>query len=203
MAPIARYVFAFLSVTVAALALFFLTLPLADALPHMAHYLQAGRWRAYAHMLAGPLVLLLAPLQLSQGLRRRWPGLHRLSGYLYAAGVLLGGAAALTMLPYFQGSRTAAIGFALLAVLWISTTLRGVILARAGNLQAHRLWMARSLAVTFAAVTLRLEMIPLIAAGWTVTETYQITAWSSWGLNLLVVEAWRLRKQNRRRIQGA
>ena len=39
-------------------------------------------------------------------------------------------------------------------------------------------------------------MIPLIAAGWTVVETYNITAWAAWLPNLALASLW-----TRRRLQ--
>lgn len=50
--------------------------------------------------------------------------------------------------------------------------------------------MIRSVALTFGAVMLRVYMTPLMASGWSVPETYQITAWASWVPNLIVVEWW-------------
>ena len=48
--------------------------------------------------------------------------------------------------------------------------------------------MIRNYALTFAAVTLRIELFALIAAG--VPFAYKTVAWSSWLPNLLVVEGW-------------
>src|SRR5690606_38628840 len=45
------------------------------------------------HFFLAGLALVLAPLQLAGGVRRRWPRLHRLCGWLYAGSVLVGGVA--------------------------------------------------------------------------------------------------------------
>ena len=168
--------------------------PVEWVMPAMAHYLADFPLSLAAHVFLGPLALLLAPFQLWQGLRRRRPGLHRWLGRLYALAILGGGLASLALMTGFQGSAFAASGFVALAVLWIGTTLWGIGRARAGDLAAHRRWMQRSVALTFAAVTLRLIMAPLMAAGWSVTETYEITAWGSWLINLAVLEVWQQRR---------
>jgi hypothetical protein len=40
-------------------------------------------------------------------------------------------------------------------------------------------------------------MAPLMAQGWSVVETYDVTAWASWVPNLILVELW-LRRGTRR-----
>ena len=88
----------------------------------------------------------------------------------------------------------AATGFTVLAVLWIVVTARAVQLARARRTGDHRIWMTRSAALTFAAVMLRLMTMPLMASGMTLTQSYDVTAWASWLLPLIVVEWIRRRK---------
>ncbi len=180
---------------------FFLA-PLAVVMDHMAHYLTLAPWALYGHIVLAPLALALAPFQLWQGLRASQPRLHRAVGYTYALSVLIAGLASLSLLPHFKGEWHSALGFGLLAVFWIGATARGVWLARAGNYTRHRQWMTRSVALTFAAVTLRLIMAPLMAMGWSVTETYQITAWASWLLTLAFAELWLRRGVKIQRAPG-
>ena len=177
-----------------------LVAPVDLVMPAMAHYLADFPLSLAAHILFGPLALLLAPFQLWQWLRQRRPGLHRWLGRLYALSILGGGLASLTLLPGFEGSRFAALGFGTLTILWIGITLWGIGRARAGDIAAHRRWMQRSVALTFAAVTLRLILAPLMAAGWSLTETYDITAWGSWLINLAVLEIWQRWRVQRPRI---
>ncbi|MCB1391383.1 MAG: DUF2306 domain-containing protein [Rhodobacteraceae bacterium] len=182
------------SVLVAVSSWRILVTPMAETMEVMLHYLPEARLAFVAHMVGGPLALLLAPFQLWQGLRRRRPALHRWTGRVYGVAILVGGMGSLALLPRFEGSAFAQAGFAVLAVLWVGVTALGIARARAGDLAAHRRWMLRSVALTFAAVTLRLIMVPLMAAGWSVTETYQVTAWGSWLLNLMVLELWQSRR---------
>jgi hypothetical protein len=54
-------------------------------------------------------------------------------------------------------------GFGTLAVLWTYTTYRGVRSARSHDLASHQAWMIRSFALAYAAVTLRVWLLLLIA----------------------------------------
>lgn len=183
--------------SVALVSLRFVTAPLTEVMAHMLHYANSVPLAFYAHVIGGPVALALAPFQLWQGLRRRKPQIHRVMGYIYVLAVVVAGLGSLVFLPQYLGTNLSALGFSLLAVAWISFTARGVWLARAGDHLAHRRFMARSLALTFAAVTLRVIMAPLIAQGWTIVETYQITAWACWLPNLIAVELWLQRKSKR------
>ena len=50
--------------------------------------------------------------------------------------------------------------------------------------------MIRNYALTFAAATLRIELVALLMSGVSFTVAYTTVAWSSWVPNLLVVETW-------------
>jgi uncharacterized membrane protein len=186
--------FALLSGVIALMSLRGLAAPLDLVMPNMAHFLQDAPMALWGHVLGAPLVLALAPVQLSRSLRARWPLAHRISGRLYALGVLIAGLSALALVPTSIASPFARAGFTALALCWIAFTARGIWLARAGDYTAHRAWMLRSLALTFAAVTLRVIMVPLMASGWSVAQTYDVTAWGSWVPSLILVELYLRRR---------
>lgn len=165
-----------------------LVLPMELVMPQMAGYAAQVPLAVWGHVIFAPIALALVPMQLASGLRARRPGLHRWSGRAYGLAVLLAAVAALALLPGSVASGFARAGFAVLAGLWIGTTTLGIAAARAGDLGRHRVWMTRSAALTFAAVSLRIIMAPLLALGWSVAETYEMTAWGSWLLTLAVVE---------------
>lgn len=181
------------SLVIALMSWRMLVLPMAEVMPDMLHYLDTAPLGIWVHLVTGPVALALAPFQLWRGLRARRPALHRWMGRVYGLAILAGGMASLVMLPGFEGSRFAQAGFAVLAILWIGVTALGIAKARAGDFAAHRRWMLRSVALTFAAVTLRIIMAPLMAMGWELTATYDVTAWGSWVLNLVVLELWQRR----------
>lgn len=182
-----------LALLVSGLSLRGLVLPLEIVMPNMAHYGPETPLALWAHLIGGPLALALSPFQLSARLRLRRPWLHRWTGRLYGLSILWAGLGALALLPNFTGSPFAATGFGVLGVIWIVATALGIWHARAGRLGLHRIWMIRSVALTCAAISLRIIMAPLMAIGWEVNQTYEITAWGSWVLTLTLAE-WHLRQ---------
>lgn len=91
------------------------------------------------------------------------------------------------MATFAYAGPIARFGFAALAVLWLTTGFMAYRTIRAGHVAAHRRWMMRNFALTFAAVTLRLEM-PLLTILFGDETGYQIVAWSCWIPNLIVAE---------------
>jgi len=188
-------VFAFLCLLTALVSTRAYFLPLDVVMENMVGYVTTMPWGLWGHLIFAPLAIALAPVQLSTTLRARWPRLHRISGYLYGGAILLGGLASLGLSFAFTGTDWARLGFILLALFWMGSTGYGISRAIAGDYRAHRRWMLRSVAFTFAAVTLRLIMPVLLASGWTVLETYDLTAWASWLINILAVEWWLRRRR--------
>ena len=150
----------------------------------------------YLHVTGAMLALATAPWQLSRTLRRRVPRVHRVLGRLFGLGVLVGGVGGLLLAPTAFGGPVARAGFATLAAVWLATTVLGVSAARRRDLTTHRRWMVRAVALTFAAVTLRLYLAAwagLDAAGLapgTFAQAYAAIAWLAWLPNLAV--AWAL-----------
>ncbi|TNF22843.1 MAG: DUF2306 domain-containing protein [Rhodobacteraceae bacterium] len=161
-------------------------------MPFMAHHLDERALALYAHIAIAPLVLALLPVQFSPRLRARRPRLHRWTGRVYALGVLVSGVAALSLAVNTVAGPFAGLGFALLAVLWIALTARALWLAMGRRIADHRVWMIRSAALTFAAVTLRLQL-PLLEVTLGFETGYPIVAWTCWVPNLIVAE-WLIRR---------
>lgn len=181
---------AFLSVVVALVSYRFLAQGLAPAFPSMFPHIESSRLAFLIHISASPVALALGAFQFLPGLRIRRPAFHRWSGRLYGVAILLGGIGALGMLPNVNGGAVSQVGFGLLAFAWIGTTVNAVRLAMARRLDEHQQWMVRSFALTFAAVTLRLELAPIMAAGMDYVDAIRILAWLAWVPNLLVAEFW-------------
>ncbi|UNK48004.1 DUF2306 domain-containing protein [Lysobacter sp. S4-A87] len=144
-----------------------------------------------AHFFGAGLALLLAPLQMSNRIRQVVPRLHRLSGGLYTGGVLFGGLGGLSLSTHATGGAASGVGFALLAVAWLTTTGIGIGYAIGGDLIRHRRWMARSIALTASAITLRLTLgVGLGALHLPFLAVYIFAAWSCWTINLALCELW-------------
>ena len=142
------------------------------------------------HVAGAIVATLLAPVQLLPGVRRRRPAVHRVLGRGYAAGVVIGGLFGFWLAFLAFGGAVATAGFAVLAVLWVLTVGLAVTAIRGHDVAAHRRWMLRNVALTFAAVTLRLWLPTLEAIGLDFADAYRTVAWLAWVPNLVVMEWW-------------
>jgi hypothetical protein len=162
--------------------------------PDMRTGFESQRAGVYAHVFASAVALVLGPLQFSTRLRSAYPRLHRVSGRLYlGVGVLVGGLAGLYLALHAHGGLVGRLGFAGLALAWLTTGLCAYRAIRLRDLSAHRRWMVRNFALTFAAVTLRLWLPGSVVAGVPFGLAYPVIAWLCWVPNLIVAE-WVLRR---------
>lgn len=140
------------------------------------------------HAICGSIALAVGGLQFFPRLRASRPALHRWLGRSYVALVAASGLAGLFIAPNVPGGAVSAIGFGLLAVLWLGTTAAAFQHARARRIADHRRWMIRSFALTFAAVTLRLYLPAFFIAGSSYDAAAPWLAWLCWVPNLVVAE---------------
>ena len=158
----------------------------------------ANQTAVILHIIGGILALGLGPFNFLTRLREKRPSIHRWMGRVYLLGVLIGGLAGLYMSTFAYTGIVATLGFATLAVFWLGSGFMALRDIRQGNVEAHRRWMVRNFALTFAAVTLRIEMgLLTIAFGQEIG--YIIVAWSCWLPNLLIVEWWMRRNSAKQR----
>jgi uncharacterized membrane protein len=184
---------ALLSLGVAAYALAaYGFLPLGALLhPEMKATFQAHDGAIRLHIFASIAALALGPLQFSAGLRARRPRLHRLMGRIYlGVGVLLGGSSGLYVAQFAFGGFAPRLAFTLLALAWLFTGWSAYAAIRRGDVAAHRAWMLRNFALTFAAVMLRLYLPASMALGVPFEVAYPVVAWLCWVPNLAAVETW-------------
>jgi uncharacterized membrane protein len=150
----------------------------------------------WMHALGGAIAVVLGPWQFLSRVRARWPRVHVWTGRVYLLAVLSGALGGLYFAPTSVGGKPGVIGFGILAVFWLYTGTQAYLSIRRREVVAHRRWMIRNYALTFAAVTLRLELGLLQLGGLNFDVAFPIVAWSSWVLNWLVAEIW-LRRQVR------
>jgi uncharacterized membrane protein len=155
--------------------------------------------QALTHMLIAPIALALGPFQFYPALRTRYPSAHRRCGRIYVLACLIAGAGALATAPFASGGKVAGLGFGLLALFWMGTTLGAWRAAMRQDFARHRLLMRFSYAMTFAAVTLRLQ-IPIGAAlGYPDYSAMSVwLAYTCWIPNVVAVALYSLAKQPRR-----
>lgn len=148
-------------------------------------------WYAYPHFLGSGTALLVGGFQFSARLRRDHLALHRWLGRSYLLACLVGGIGGLGLATISHGGPPTHVGFGLLAVLWLYAGARAYLAIRAGDVADHRRWMLRSFALTFGAVTLRVQLGLFSGLlGWDFDDAYVTVAWSSWVPNLVIAEWW-------------
>jgi uncharacterized membrane protein YozB (DUF420 family) len=156
----------------------------------------------YAHVGFGAIALLIGPLQFARGLRERFPRVHRVLGSISVGAIVLAAVAGLVISPLTRAGIVGTLGFGILAVLWASFALLGLRAILRRDVQAHRAWMTRAFALTYAAVTLRL-WIPILMMGFIASGTdpaaaftaaYAIVPFLCWIPNLILAE-WLVRRR--------
>ncbi|MBL8187401.1 MAG: DUF2306 domain-containing protein [Acidobacteria bacterium] len=148
------------------------------------------KWWLLLHGLAGIPVMLLAPMQFSDRLRQRFPGVHRIVGRLYVVGAMILAPLG-AYIQYKQESQGMPRSFTVLgvvdAVMLMSTTLVGLVFAIKRKISQHRHWMIRSYAV--ALVFLEVRFI-LGVTGWETlgVEIVQAVIWSCLAMSILIAD---------------
>ncbi len=155
----------------------------------------------FLHTAGGGLASLIGPFQFLNALRCKWPQLHRWLGRAYLLAVGLGAIAGLYLSPGSLAANTFGIAFIFLAVAWFYTGWMAYAAIRQRDVVAHQVWMVRNFALTYAAVTLRVEMPVLILAGMGPIMALNVVGWTCWIPNLLAVEWWMRRGTGRTSTQ--
>jgi uncharacterized membrane protein len=178
---------AFLSVGVAVYSYRYLLPQIPLLPPDIGKNLARHPWLV-AHAGFAATALIVGPFQFIAGLRARQPALHRWMGRVYVFACLAAGLAGLPLAFGSDAGPIATSGFAILDVIWIGCTAQALRLAMTGRYQDHRRWMIRSFALTFAAVTLRLQLPIAPMLGYPFMYGYRAAAWMAWIPNLIAAE---------------
>lgn len=161
----------------------------------------AYQWAFYAHIVSGPVSLVLGLILVSESFRRRFPKWHRLLGKVQAGIVLiLLAPSGLWMACYAQTGSVAGVGFALLAIATGTCVLFGWRTAVKKRFAEHRRWMLRCFLLLCSAVVVRiiggLATVAAVGDLW----IYPLTAWASW---LVLLTAFEFTDAVRRRFRRA
>ncbi|MGB1218071.1 MAG: DUF2306 domain-containing protein, partial [Saprospiraceae bacterium] len=149
------------------------------------------KYAFYLHISSSFIVLVSGLFQFSKTLMFRFPKVHRNIGKLYVALILFVSApTGFIMAIHANGGNIAISAFVLQAILWWTFTFLAYTNIRQGKIRNHGKWMFRSYAMTLSAITLRSIsfMVGLLGIYIPYATLYRISAWSSWGLNLIIVE---------------
>jgi hypothetical protein len=138
------------------------------------------------HIIGGSLALLSGPFQIWSGLRRRVLKVHRLIGFTYLGGVVLGSAGAFYMAS-ISPLPTFGVALTVLAVAWLVTSGMALLAIKNRRIDVHKEWMIRSYIVTYGFVTFRFmdELGFFASLG---KERFATIAWACWTIPLLFAE---------------
>jgi predicted membrane protein DUF2306 len=141
------------------------------------------------HVAAGSLALFIGPLQFWTGLRRIAPAVHRWTGRVYLACILVGVAMALYLAWKTSGGWTFGLPLAVTATIWAAATGTALAYIRARDVRRHRAWMVRSYALTFFFVFIRgLYDVPGFEQLGTESQVAAVSAWLSLAISLAAAE---------------
>ncbi|MCJ8315125.1 MAG: DUF2306 domain-containing protein [Saccharospirillaceae bacterium] len=157
-----------------------------------ANFLLQSQTLLYFHFIGAGIALLISPIQFY--LYKRFKTAHRIMGRIYGLSVLFGAIGALNMAQTAYGGLISTWGLSILAILWIVFTGMAIYFAIKRDIKAHKRWIIRSVALTFAALTLRV-ISPFIGLVVDDMTTSQIVYWLSWIINLLLAEIWIVKKK--------
>jgi hypothetical protein len=158
---------------------------------HIIH-LDYYRFSFYAHIFSSLIILISGAFLFSNFILKNYAGLHRWMGKTYVGLLLLVSApSGMVMAFHANGGWIAQTSFLILTPLWWWFTYQGYITARQKKFKAHRIWMVRSYALTFSAVSLRLSQM-LLGYFFMMDPVVQyiLVSWGSWIGNLLIAECW-------------
>ncbi|MBC8647631.1 MAG: DUF2306 domain-containing protein [Thermoanaerobaculia bacterium] len=147
------------------------------------------------HVVTGGLLLILTPLQFSSRVRNRYLRFHRWSGRLLITSGLI---AALTgfyfglLVPYGGPGETAAIVF--FGGLFVFSLIRAFVAIRKRQVELHREWMIRAVAIVLGVSMVRVVGavldVALTPSGIAPPDLFVLSLWLGWGMTLIAGEAW-------------
>ncbi len=150
----------------------------------------ARRGWLWTHLAGGVTTIVLGPLQFLSRWPRPFARLHRVSGRIYLAGILVGSVGATGLIATSPAPLAIRSAFAATALAWLATSLVALMAIRRAEVSTHRRWMIRNYLVTLSPVAFRIFLHACIAAGIAPTPaTIAGLLWLSWALPLVAYEA--------------
>src|SRR5215813_2659483 len=146
--------------------------------PAWQHY-EPFKWWLLPHGIFGAIVLLFAPLQFSDRLRKRFTRAHRIMGRLYVVGAI--GLAPLgAYIQYYQERMGAPRSFTILAIvdaaMLMGATTIAFVFAFRRKIALHRQWATRSYALALVFIAGRFVL--------------GITGWEALGIEIVQAIIW-------------
>lgn len=153
-----------------------------------------GVYRAafYAHIISGPIAVVLAVFMMLSGGRPRLRHIHRPAGRLLMLIVLaVVVPSGLVMARKAFAGPIAAYGFASLSITTAACAATALYFARARNFRSHQRWATRCFLLLASPLLLRLIAGAAIVTNLESDWFYRLNAWLSWLIPLAIYEIWR------------
>ncbi|MFT6795159.1 MAG: putative membrane protein [Maribacter sp.] len=144
----------------------------------------------YGHILFGGIALLIGWIQFSKKMRSLHLNKHRLIGKVYLSSAVISGVCGIYIGFFATGGIIASMGFILLGIFWLYTTITAYNAVRRGDLELHQGFMIYSYALCFAAVTLRIWLPLLTIVFGDFIPAYRMVAWLCWVPNVIFAYFW-------------
>ena len=146
--------------------------------PAWQHY-EPFKWWLLPHAVFGAIVLLFAPLQFSDRLRKRFTKAHRVMGRLYVVGAFVLAPLG-AYIQYYQERTGMPRSFTILAIvdaaLLMSATFLAFLFAYKRKIALHRQWATRSYALALVFIAARFVM--------------GVTGWETLGVEIVQAIIW-------------
>lgn len=145
----------------------------------------------YTHVTTAIIAISIGWIQFISKLRAKSYRLHKIIGRIYSGCIVLSGISGIYLSFYATGGLISTLGFLMLSLAWLYTLYQAIrAIAVRKDIIAHKKWMTRNFALTFAAVTLRIYLpVSMLLFGTEhFNEYYQAIAWLCWVPNLFVAE---------------
>ena len=146
--------------------------------PVWQHY-ESFKWWLLPHGIFGAIVLLFAPLQFSDRLRKRFTRAHRIMGRLYVFGAILCAPLG-AYIQYYQEHMGAPRSFTILAIvdaaMLMGATAIAFVFAYRRKIALHRQWATRSYAIALVFIAGRFVL--------------GITGWEALGVEIVQAIIW-------------
>ena len=140
---------------------------------------EAFKWWLLPHAVFGAIVLLFAPLQFSDRLRKRFTKAHRVMGRLYVIGVFVLAPLG-AYIQYYQERTGMPRSFTILAIvdaaMLMSATFLAFLFAYKRKIALHRQWATRSYAIALVFIAGRFVM--------------GVTGWETLGVEIVQAIIW-------------
>ncbi|MCC8366057.1 DUF2306 domain-containing protein [Xenorhabdus sp. PB61.4] len=159
----------------------------ANDMGYIKHHLMS-----YMHLTTGIVLYVLGPLQFVDRIRRKWPKLHKWSGYCFFITIIVVGITGILMAILFPVGGTSETSSSILfSLVMIFCVLRSITMILNRKVELHRQWMIRTYMISLGPATMH-AIIPLFIqiGGKDIGEALSLSLWIGFTIHLILAEVW-------------